>query len=275
MKVEDLKEVPDAGLFGLQEMYDLQKELIKPFQGIEGLPDYPLDVDTKENQALLKDFIARIVEELGEAFQEFEILYGLVNEKDKDVDKMLVHLSKLNEEVSDAMHFFLELLIYINIGDSSVWAYTEKIMSQLNLNLEADALENILKVALHHNQLNGRVHWNAQSAYHIGTLYSLSGEGVDEFLRGGRKIGPEQLINQKILLWEITYQLQLVGNQLKNKPWTQTGKPTNVDMLQEAAVQAFLHFFCWLSYMGHTPKSVYTVYWKKNQVNQQRIKDKR
>jgi len=275
MTVQDIKEVPDAGLFGLQTIYDLQEELIKPYIGIEGLPDYPLDVDTKENQTLLKDFIGRIIEEMGEAYQEFELLYALAQAKDKDEDKMLAHLNAFNEEVSDAIHFFLELLIYINIEAVSVWGYNEKLMNELNLNLEADGIANLLKVAEHHNRLEGRKHIANQTGYHIGTPFSLSAEGVDEFTRAGRKVGPEQMADTKAMLWDITYNLQMVRNELKNKPWTQTGHPTNTEILQETAMQSFLHFMCWLSYMGHTPKSIFTIYYKKNQVNQQRIKDKR
>ena len=275
MKVGDIKEVPDVAMFGLQEIYDLQKALIKPFQGIEGLPDYPLDPDTKDNQALLKDFMARIVEELGEAYQEFEILYDLAMAKDKDEAKLLKHLSDFNEEAADAMHFFIELLIYVNIEASSVYGYSNMLMNDLNLNIEPCTLANLIKLCQHENQLTGKKHWNSQTGYHIGIPYNLSGDGVDEFLRAGRKIGPEQKMYQKELLWEVTYSLQLVRNLLKNKPLVQCNTVTNVDKLQETTVQAFLHFMCWLTYMGHTPESIWAIYYKNNQVNLQRIKDKR
>ena len=50
----------------LEEIYSMQKELLSGYIGIEGLPQYPIDINTKASQSLLKDFTARVVEELSE-----------------------------------------------------------------------------------------------------------------------------------------------------------------------------------------------------------------
>ena len=269
MKVTDIKRIPPPNSSYLEEMYNLQKELIKPYIGIEGLPEYPLDVDTKANQALLKDFISRIIEELGEAFQEFEKLYILaLGGFENKLDAQQI-LSNFNEEIADALHFFLELLIYLNIGPQDLDSYAQHIMGDINLNLEEEPLDNLLKISRHHNNTIGRNIYKAQSGYYVDVT------GEDGFTIAGRKVGSEQIINYKVMLWETTYTLQLVRNELKNKPWTQTGTLTNTEVLQEKAVQSFLTFMMWLEYTGHTSQSIYTVYYKKNQVNQQRIKDKR
>ena len=43
----------------LEKIYELQKELIDHYVKIEGLPKYPLDVNTKKSQVIIKDFVGR------------------------------------------------------------------------------------------------------------------------------------------------------------------------------------------------------------------------
>ena len=40
----------------LEKIYDLQKELLDSYIKIEGLPSYPIDVNSKKSQIILKDF---------------------------------------------------------------------------------------------------------------------------------------------------------------------------------------------------------------------------
>ena len=57
----------------LEEIYSMQKELLSGYIGIEGLPQYPIDINTKASQSLLKDFTARVVEELSEGYESFKL----------------------------------------------------------------------------------------------------------------------------------------------------------------------------------------------------------
>lgn len=58
----------------LEEIYSMQKELLSGYIGIEGLPQYPIDINTKASQSLLKDFTARVVEELSEGYESFQAI---------------------------------------------------------------------------------------------------------------------------------------------------------------------------------------------------------
>ena len=53
----------------LEKIYDLQKELLDSYIKIEGLPSYPIDVNSKKSQIILKDFTGRVIEELGEGYE--------------------------------------------------------------------------------------------------------------------------------------------------------------------------------------------------------------
>ncbi len=99
MDTKDLKnlKIPKlsrAGAFPL--IWDLQLQLIEKYQVIEGLPLYPLNLDTKDNQELMKDFLARVTEELAEAYEAF----NLGNVEDG------------KEELADALHFLVEAIIF-------------------------------------------------------------------------------------------------------------------------------------------------------------------
>ena len=78
-----------------------QEKLLVKYQKIEGLKDWPLHLDVRENQRIIKDYIARCTEELAEAAE-------YLNRKDQGetIDMELYH-----EEVIDALHFYLNVLL--------------------------------------------------------------------------------------------------------------------------------------------------------------------
>ena len=65
----------------LEEIYSMQKELLSGYIGIEGLPQYPIDINTKASQSLLKDFTARVVEELSEGYESFQAISESMSQK--------------------------------------------------------------------------------------------------------------------------------------------------------------------------------------------------
>lgn len=70
------------------------------YKMIESLPPWPLDIDLKEHQSIIKDFFWRVTEEMGESFE------ALMIHNDKD---------HCFEEISDATHFLAEAFILIGI----------------------------------------------------------------------------------------------------------------------------------------------------------------
>lgn len=93
--VEDLKEVKEPWL---DFLLDRQSELIEKYKKIEGMPDPPMDINTKEAQIWVKDFLWRVTEELMEAYEA----------------KLLNHDEHFLEELSDALHFYLEIFILVD-----------------------------------------------------------------------------------------------------------------------------------------------------------------
>ena len=93
MNIEDVERPNEAPKDILKAIFDKQTELMMKYKEIEGLPNWPLNLNLSDHQKILKDFKQRISEELAEAWE------GRDDE------------NHLREELIDALHFATELNI--------------------------------------------------------------------------------------------------------------------------------------------------------------------
>lgn len=98
MNIDDVKDVPKS--LTIEDVFDEQRKLSEKYQLIEGR-SHAINLDTKEGQQVVKDFLWRIVEEVGEAL-------------DSDLGE-----SHIKEELADAFHFLVELGI-ISLREQAV-----------------------------------------------------------------------------------------------------------------------------------------------------------
>lgn len=82
----------------LKQIFDKQKELLIKYRDIEKLP-HVVNINSAEHQKLLKEFTFRGIEELAEAYEAIE---------EKNIEHFI-------EEISDAIHFFTEVMIMVQI----------------------------------------------------------------------------------------------------------------------------------------------------------------
>jgi len=121
MNIHDVKEVPQVEPKNyMKEIFKKQQELLDEYQTIEGIPNYPFDIDNADAQIWLKDFLARVTEELAESREAA---------KEEHVEHQI-------EELADALHFMVELLILSGITPESL-----KSQDQLNLVWIWDSLD--------------------------------------------------------------------------------------------------------------------------------------
>lgn len=88
----------------IKRIFERQEELIKKYKDIEKMPDYPFDINSKESQIWIKDFLWRAVEELSEA----------------DEALRAGHYEHFIEELIDYLHFSTEILILSGIKPDEV-----------------------------------------------------------------------------------------------------------------------------------------------------------
>lgn len=107
MNVNDFEapECPSTWRDVLAQIFQRQAELMIEYKEIEQLPDAPLKIHLANSQRIFKDFAWRTTEELTEAFEAYI----------KHAD-LLVQTQHRNEELADALHFFVELLIFAGIS---------------------------------------------------------------------------------------------------------------------------------------------------------------
>jgi len=112
MNIDDIKNVPKTDHY-LKAIFKRQTELLEKYKEIEGIPDYPFDVDNAEHQIWIKDFLWRVTEELAESWEAAE---------GKDKKHQI-------EELSDALHFLVELLILVDFsfGEEDLENFTSEI----------------------------------------------------------------------------------------------------------------------------------------------------
>lgn len=251
----------------LSVMIELQKELIDHYVSIEGLPNYPVDINTKSSQVLIKDFVGRIIEELGEAWESYEIMMAM----DKSKPELIIpHLQNYNEEVADALHFWLELLIFTGINTSDFSTFLKQKSSDLAVvNPNRDLLRLLMGYA---DQEIGIIDTPSIT---VSSYVLPAGKGGNNlFLMGGRNLGKTDRDIQKMLLWDITFHLQIARNTLKNKPWKQTGMMTDETLYKTEIMRASFALFKFMAFAEFTPESIFYIYFKKNRVNKFRIASK-
>jgi hypothetical protein len=122
MNVNDVK-IEDIGVISkdmLQSIFDKQGKLMIKYHDIEkesGLlqtEDCPVNINDNKGQSRLKDFAWRITEELGEAM-------NCLKNKPWKQTHMITDETHYQEELIDALHFFVELLILSGMTAEDVY----------------------------------------------------------------------------------------------------------------------------------------------------------
>lgn len=291
MDIRNIKEeAPKVGNHQLEKLYELQKDLMKDYLRIEGLPDYPIEINSRKGQVVLKDMSARVIEEMGEGYEStgyaLEILdrYGFnplsIQDKKPDDWKMILnHLQNSNEEQADAIAFYLELLIYSNVGPEDIYDYVENIIAKKypisSNNFERDMqhlmdLGYILlekRFGYEYGLLDNALYRVISSSY-IGEEYLK----VHSYTPGFNNLSWEFHDTEAKLCWEVSYHLSVARNFLKNKPWKQSGEMTDEQAYQSEIVLGFIEYLGYLKFVGMTAESAYELRFKKHMVNKFRIR---
>lgn len=301
MDSRDIIEEPIKVVGGkyLECMYSLQKELLEQYIKVEGLPQYPIDVNTKKSQIILKDFVGRVIEELAEGYEAL-ILVSKLTEKNKlwksdyeeeEYTQCLNHLQNAGEEMADAMHFMLELLIYSNIQAKDIEDYLDNWLKDKvsfgvikTLPTLAKAMQVGLSI-LYNDPCNMVSEPKAMNkTYLLEEFESMDEDSEDprlinkridtRFHQCGKFYNKLTYSSYKYMMWDVTYHLNIARNFLKNKPWKQSQMMTNEGAYQEEIVKAFILMMGLFLAMGISPENLYFLYFKKNRVNKFRIESK-
>lgn len=151
MNVNDMQADEGTVPCKLTAIFEKQRALMEKYEAIEeanGLlqtKDIPVDIHSRQGQSRLKDFAWRITEELGEATAAVE-----------DHPENTVHFQ---EEIMDALHFLVEMLILADIGPLDITGCVPG-------HQEFDALDFICEDIRTHNAV-GLIGEPTEAAYNV------------------------------------------------------------------------------------------------------------
>ena len=276
----------------LEKIFQLHESLLEKYLPIEGLPHWPINVNKREAQVILKDMSARVIEELGEGYESTTYVLEMLDKNGfnfnrwerEDYRQLLNHLQNSNEEQADAIAFFVNLLFYSNITVEDVKDYL--VAKGLNKMVDSTipkedmSTDFIMMVGLgilQNRFEDSKENQHTWDIFNPGLFEQFDIKDYDKvasYTPAFHKISWGSHDIEAKMCWELSYHLSVARNYLKNKPWKQTGEMTDEQRYQEEVVMAFLELLGYFRYIGFTAESLLQLRYKKHLVCEFRIKSK-
>ena len=121
MNINDIDKKTDTPICLLTAIFEKQKALHEKYVDIESKKGIltsagPVDINTCTGQQVLKDFMWRVTEEIGETA-------NCLKNKPWKQSEILTDEAHYREELIDALHFFIELLILSGFDAQMLYDY--------------------------------------------------------------------------------------------------------------------------------------------------------
>lgn len=256
----------------LKVMMARQFATLDQFILIENLPQYPVDLNTKAGQAIIKKFTGRFIEELSESYSELE--NALSNAQINNIEEAKQCVVRYNVEVADAWHFLLEIIIYSGYDVYNIDGMLHKYISNnsghlSNFYKENSPVETLLILGKYFNDHNALITY-PPGLFRIFTPGDLQ---LNPSCYGGNNLNMEALKTHAYLLWEVTHTLNKLTNLLKNRAWKNSEPELNALGFEDGLTEVLLVWGAYLNYAGFTEQSILLAYKEKNDVVNERIKN--
>jgi len=276
----------------LEKIFQLHEGLLEKYIPIEGLPHWPINVNKREAQIILKDMSARVIEELGEGYESTTYVLNMLDKlgfnfnrwEREDYRQLLNHLQNSNEEQADAIAFFINLLFYsnINVEDIKNYIVAKGLNKMVDSTIPKEDMSTDFLMMVGLGILQNRFE-DATENQHTWCIFHYmlfdqfgikDYDKVASYTPAFHNISWEFHDIEAKMCWELTYHLSVARNYLKNKPWKQTGEMTDEQRYQEEVVIAFLELLGYFRFIGFTADSLLQLRYKKHLVCEFRIKSK-
>lgn len=118
----------------LKDIFERQEQLMAKYADIEKMPKWPLSIHTREGQRWIKDFLWRVTEEMGESFEAYVLIGKEGSAESPSEEKIQQHFMHNIEELIDALHFFVELVILTGKD----WEWAREVLDNKDQGLEVN-----------------------------------------------------------------------------------------------------------------------------------------
>lgn len=213
----------------------MQKGLMVKYKEIENMPFWPMPFNSKNSQLWFKEFMWRVHEELSEAreaLHQADDLQGMLDEETLRLKRQ--HINHFWEELSDALHFLVELGIMSDFDFESI---DIELMSGISGN----------------SSIVGDIYLERKP---IATNFIFEVGYLCDFMSS------------------LSYFLGLAGNTLKMKRWKQTEVLSDKKQFDKHYGNALQCFFRLCSSQGFAAPHVLHLYMMKHKVNEWRQQTK-
>lgn len=268
----------------LEAIYDLEMDLLKGYCGkIEkDLPLPSIDINSFKGQQILKDFSARVIEETVEGYESTSAVIQIFEKYGYNRDLLtknewqmvLNHLQNSNEEQADGLAFYMALLGYANLQISDVYDYINHLLDKKGFDdsIKVYSIQGLFEIGKYLLMEDLDLDLDNVKPYILLDRDDIEDLDLDldkvlSYIPAFRKSSKEIHRIEDHLLWQVAYHLCISRNYLKNKPWKQTQELTDITRYSANVILGLVKYLGYLYYMGFTPESLYTLCFKKNQVN--------
>jgi hypothetical protein len=93
----------------LEDIFERQLEFMEELKSNDKLPEWPIDLTTKNGQRIIKETVFNMIEELAEAS------FTLKNKTHRVSDVRSLDIDHYKEELADAFAYFVEVCIFSGI----------------------------------------------------------------------------------------------------------------------------------------------------------------
>lgn len=283
MKLKELKNVPlqrSREIDSLDLMFDLKVRFMEMLKPIEDLTNYPLDLDKKENQLIIKDFIGRITEEYFEGLEVLQMILPMQMEPfiSQEAEPVIEELFyDLTEEQADVMHFMVELLILCGVTPDDIRGYYSKMAEKVNIDIEVisgDSLDIIMYLERTNNILEGN-YAGSKNIYLFQTKLSKDfRNSLEPVLGAGLFFNYTNYLAYQTCSFELLKFLNCIRTKLKRKQWRDNQEVSDLAMVRGFALEAFHFMMANFDLIGHNPTSNALSYVKKDSINITRLQEK-
>lgn len=269
LTITKLKPFNDGKL--LKGMFEYQINLINKYISLGKLPSLELDLSTKESQNFLRHTINNILEELGESYNEqvqaYQIFSTQVYTSGETLAQIKMPLTRLQEEIADILHFFIELLIYSKIEADDINAYYKQILVPQGLDVLMFEEGLLTTFAAVRNSII------VDDEHRVAVFESYKFPFKEKIAGMNQGYNLMQQIGK--VNWQITYSLLYKAqNNLKEKNWRGLAEnKSNIQAYQEGLMEAWTWLFILFDLYRMDEVLLYTAYEDKNVINQQRLID--
>lgn len=258
----------------MTSMFAMQELLMKEYQKIEDFPEWPLDIEVRANQKLLKGFALRFLEEISESFND--LILVMQNAQSNKQDNAHQHAKNFNEEIGDATCFLLELMIFSGVDEEYLKRWiTDKEPEPPGYGFGGllkpeDVLASFYKLA-HFNNAKEDYVADPQNMFEVTPMVEIYNSENFEWM-GLRRISEKFADKVTQLLWWVTHLMMQALAALKNKEWSQTDRVSNTLVYKQGLVEVFRVFIQVMQYVDKNERSLYNSHYLTYLKNMKRIK---